>query len=412
MKTILFAPATFNLAETTRMIEIAKGLRQEYHCVFCGFSKTYLSLIKEEKFEVSLLSPKLTPQQETAIMKFDQGKSLKNPFTAELVSARVASELALIEKLAPHVIVTGSNVTIFLSARIAKIPLVYVKPVAMSRPHITNEAACVLPSQLDKVYLPNRGLWKIILKVSKRLTWKPGAFKKVAGNYQLELPKYTLDMLDGDLNLITTHPVFTRELTFPNNYQSVGPIFAQLPYEIPEEVLQVINKARKRKRLVVYFAMGSSGNRSLIEKVLSYFEQTDIEVIAPIKNYLKETKVTSNVHVFDWLPALEVSQLVDFSVIHGGEGTVQTACASGKPFIGIGLQYEQEVNVAYCEKFGNAIALSPRKVSDQRLVEGIEKLQTPAFREKAEEMRALMKEINGAEQAAEIIRREYLDSNT
>ena len=30
MKTILFAPATFNLAETTRMIEIAKQMRLRF----------------------------------------------------------------------------------------------------------------------------------------------------------------------------------------------------------------------------------------------------------------------------------------------------------------------------------------------------------------------------------------------
>ncbi|MGG5370229.1 glycosyltransferase [Enterococcus sp. AZ196] len=407
MKTILFAPATFNLAETTRMIEIAKVLRQDYHCVFCGFSETYLELIKEERFAVSLLSPKLTVQQEAAIMKFDQGKSLKNPFTSELVAERIASELTVIKELAPSVIVTGSNVTIFLSARIAEIPLVYVKPIAMSRPYFNNEAVCVRPSQLDKSYLPAAALWKAFIKVSKHLTWKPGAFKKAARSYQLALPKYTLDLLDGDLNLITTHPAFTEELEFPGNYRSVGPIFARLPYEIPAEVLQVVKRARERKKAVVYFAMGSSGNRSLIETVLKYFEQTDIEVIAPIRNYVQDTAVASNIHVFDWLPALEVSELVDFSVIHGGEGTVQTACSSGRPFIGIGLQYEQEVNVAYCETFGNAVALSPKKIAPQ-LEECIRKVRSQKIREKAQEMKVLMKAVNGAKRAAEEIKHDYL----
>lgn len=180
MKTILFAPATFNLAETTRMIEIAKQMRKNYHCVFCGFSKTYLKLIKEAEFEVTLLSPTLTPQQEAAIIKFDQGKSLKNPFTEEIVADRVASELALINELAPSVIVTGSNVTIFLSARIEKVPLVYVKPVAMSRPHFDHEAGCIIPSQLDKAYLPKSVLWKLFLRASKHLTWKPSGFKGCA----------------------------------------------------------------------------------------------------------------------------------------------------------------------------------------------------------------------------------------
>lgn len=406
METILFAPATFNLAETTRMIEIAKVMRKQYHCVFCGFSETYLELIKEADFAVSLLSPELTPQQEAAIIKFDQGKSMKNPFTMELVAERVASELELIEKVAPRVIVTGSNVTIFLSARIRKIPLVYVKPMAMSRPHL-NQAA-IIPSQLEKEYLPKKILWSLFLNVSKRLTWKPRAFKQVAANYQLELPKYTLDMLDGDLNLITTLPEFTKELVFPSNYHSVGPIFAHLPCELPAEVLRVIDEARQKKKTVVYFAMGSSGNRLLIEKLLAYFVTTDFEVIAPIKHYLPENFVAGNIHVFDWLPALKVSKLVDFSVIHGGEGTVQTACSSGKPFIGIGLQYEQEVNVAYCQAFGNALALPSNKLTAESFSRSIKKLQSIDFRKKAEEMQRVMAKVDGAKAAAEMIKRYYL----
>lgn len=72
-------------------------------------------------------------------------------------------------------------------------------------------------------------------------------------------------------------------------------------------------------------------------------------------------------------------------------------------------QYEQEVNVAYCEKFGNALALSPSKVSAQTLDKGIEILQTPEMYEKAEEMRELMRKTNGTKNAAEIIERQYLE---
>ncbi|MFU0785876.1 MAG: Glyco-tran-28-C domain-containing protein [Enterococcus gilvus] len=408
IKTILFAPATFNLAETTRMIEIAKVLRQEYNCIFCGFSERYSPLIQEVGFEFSLLSPKWTAQQEAAIMAFDQGKSLKNPFTETIVAERVASEGRLIQQTAPSVIVTGSNVTIFLSARIKEIPLVYVKPVALSRPHMNHRPACVIPSQLKKTYLPGKLLWHGFLEVSQRLTWKPRAFKKVAQHYDLKLPKYTLEMLDGDLNLITTLPAFTAELDFPANYRSVGPIYAHLPYEIPERALQVIETARRKKKQVVYFAMGSSGERSLIEKVLRYFETTEFEVIAPIKSYLEDTPTARNIHVFDWLPAFELSKHVDFSVIHGGEGTVQTACASGKPFIGIGLQYEQEVNVAYCEAFGNAIALPPNRLAPQTLDHCIRRLSTGEVQEKAREMQQLMAHAKGAQNAAEQIKQTYL----
>jgi hypothetical protein len=34
MKTLLFAPAAYSLAETTRMLEIAKACRREFECAF------------------------------------------------------------------------------------------------------------------------------------------------------------------------------------------------------------------------------------------------------------------------------------------------------------------------------------------------------------------------------------------
>lgn len=38
MKTLLFAPETFNLAETTRMIEVAKACQSQATCIFMGYS--------------------------------------------------------------------------------------------------------------------------------------------------------------------------------------------------------------------------------------------------------------------------------------------------------------------------------------------------------------------------------------
>ncbi|MGO3790931.1 MAG: glycosyltransferase, partial [Enterococcus gilvus] len=93
---------------------------------------------------------------------------------------------------------------------------------------------------------------------------------------------------------------------------------------------------------------------------------------------------------------------------HGGEGTVQTACASGKPFVGIGLQYEQEVNVAYCEAFGNAIALPPNRLTPQTLDHCIRRLSTGEVQEKAREMQQLMAHAKGAQNAAEQIKQTYL----
>ncbi|MBU5585237.1 hypothetical protein KQJ29_37890, partial [Enterococcus sp. S181_ASV_20] len=51
-------------------------------------------------------------------------------------------------------------------------------------------------------------------------------------------------------------------------------------YKRQAEVRRIIEKARQQKKPVVYFAMGSSGNRSLIEKLLAYFVTTDYEDVS------------------------------------------------------------------------------------------------------------------------------------
>ena len=47
--------------------------------------------------------------------------------------------------------------------------------------------------------------------------------------------------------------------------------------------------------------------------------------------------------------------MVDVAVIHGGQGSVQTAIASGTPLVGIPLHVEQGLNVAMIERHGAGI---------------------------------------------------------
>lgn len=220
MKTILFAPAIFNLAETTRMIEIAKSLRTEHHCIFFGYSETYASMIRDAGFQLLLLKPALTPKLEKQIMDFDQAKRLKNPFDYHLVKERVLSELQFIKKLSPSVIVTGSNVTVFLSARISEIPLVYVKPIALSRPYFENVDEVYLPRQLAKKWLPKNQIWHLLQRLALQITYQSREFKKTAKDFDVNLPPYLIDLFDGDLNLITTPEIFMEY------YLMIRPIFA------------------------------------------------------------------------------------------------------------------------------------------------------------------------------------------
>jgi UDP:flavonoid glycosyltransferase YjiC (YdhE family) len=406
MSTVLFAPETFNLAETTRAIEVARQLRDPHECVFAGYSERYAGLIEEAGFEYHPLFPMLTDAQADQLIRFDQGRSMNHPFTEELVRARVESELQLNALLRPAATVIGTTLSQLISARVSGIPLVYVKPFAYSWPHLRQARSVPLfkgTGRLSEVV--DTGAALLLREAARYTAFKPRGFARVAREYGVELPRRTVEALDGDLNLVASISGYLRPYRLPPNYRWVGPIYARLDQEVPPKVFRLVKEARKADRQVVYCAMGSSANREIVLRVLHELSRLPVTVIAPVTRYLEPgDRLGTHVHVFDLLPAHKLGDLIDASVIHGGEGTVQTAVASGKPFLGIGLQLEQRWNVADCAEFGNAVGLSPRQAQGERLRRALETLlHDPLLRTRAADLQERLADIDGARNAADHI---------
>ena len=78
-KVLLFAPVAFNLAETTRMIEIAKGIRnhpaasEAFEVQFISDGGELEHLIEDEGFALHRMEPRLTVKQIEHIGKVDIG---------------------------------------------------------------------------------------------------------------------------------------------------------------------------------------------------------------------------------------------------------------------------------------------------------------------------------------------------
>lgn len=400
---MLFAPETFNLAETTRAIEVAKKCKDQFSCVFMGYSLKYADLIQEAGFPFFHLKPHLTDRDIDLMMKADQMKTLRHPFTYKMVKHRVKSEVEFIQSLDPVAIVIGTTLTLFISARACQKPLIYIKPFAYTRPHLEH-GTLYLPDFLQNVkLLPEALFLKVYRKIILHVRYLPKSFKKVSQQYRVKLPKYTIDMIDADYNLITNLPEVTGVTTLPRDYQYIGPVFAKLDAAIPDEIGNI-----ERNKPIVYFAMGSSGGKDLVLKILKILTNMDVTVISPVKKLLGKSankfSKSNNIYITDLLPAHKLSELIDLSIIHGGEGTVQTACLSGKPFIGIGLQAEQETNINDYVHFGNALKLNKKKIDQETLETMIHQLlQEKEFHEKAKEIKEILSRNDGAKNAADFL---------
>lgn len=372
---ILFAPETFNLGETSRAVEVAKHLtRRGHEVLFMGYSRRFADYVRDAGFTLDLLDPELSDSQADQLIAADQGRSLRHPFSTAMVRRRVASELALIGRWRPDCVVIGTTLTLFISARAAAVPLVYVRPFAMSKGHLAQMRTfplCQGQSRLGEGV--NRIAGRVVGTLAPRVRWKPASFSRVARQHGVSLPPRTLDALDADLTLICSlFPHLDRRPLAPGEL-AVGPVYAHGGGELPEQVRALAASDRP----VVYVGLGSSARRQLAVDILQQVAALDVEVVTSAGRYLGEDdrhQLPDNVQVEDFLPAHLLAGIIDASVIHGGEGTVQTACASGVPFAGIGLQSEQRFNIEECVRYGNAVRFTPRDIRAGRLPELLTRL--------------------------------------
>ena len=402
MATVLFCPITFNLAEVTRGIEVARALDPRHDAVFMGYETDFAHLITDAGFDYRACEPGFTTAEREQALKYDQGRTLRSPYTESLVAARVDVERELIRSTDAAAVVNGTNPTSMISARAERVPLFYPVPFALTRPQVEQTKRLGLVRGSNRVA---RGLDRI---ATSALRWAynhaplaPRAFASVAEANGVPPLKTVVSLLEADRNLLTVMPWELDGYTLPDGYERVGPIFARLDAALPS----IVTELAERDEPLVYLGLGSSASRELTLAAAAQLATLPVNVIAPVRHYLRPgDALPPNVHVTDLLPAHRLGGLVDAAVLHGGQGTVQTACAAGIPFVGMGLQPEQVWNVDQCVKQGNALALAPKQAGTPALVEAVRRLLADdAMRAAAVRVRDAFAAEDGAAASARLI---------
>lgn len=405
MSRILFAPETFNLGETSRGVEVVRELaRRGHEALFMGYSTRFADYVRNAGFTLKLLEPALSETEADALIAVDQGRSLRHPFTTSMVRQRVNSELELIRSWRPDVIVIGTTLSIFLSARIAGVPLAYVKPFPLSRGHLARVRQLPLFAGSGVLAnIGNRAAGTLARRLAPRIRWKPSSFVRVAREHGLDLAGSTLGFMACDVDLIASlFPLIDARPMAPGEV-AVGPVYARSDASLPESLVAL----KSRTRPCVYVGLGSSGNARLANRLLSQLGEMDVDVITSAGRFLDDAArrdLPDSIQVFDFLLANQLAGLIDASIIHGGEGTVQTACASGVPFAGIGLQLEQRCNIDECVRFGNALRFTPADVRRGRLPALVTRLLTDAgLRRRARTLADIASQYDGPATCADEI---------
>ena len=395
MKTIIFSPAAYNLAETTRALEIAKACRNLFDILFVSYGGRFENLIEKEGFRIINLEPKLTPKNIRHIYGVDQGYEFGYYFSIKDVKEQVKNEISLFKKIKPAAVVTGFNFSNSISCRVEKVPLIWLTQSTWMLESYSNAGLAACPDRMDYPifrWLPENILsWIFYKKFIPIFNFLAHPYDVVAKKYGIKPFKSMEKLWEGDYNLLPEPEEFCG-LKLPSTYHYIGPLIGRLDSPIPQEILQM-----EKNKPIIYFAMGSSGQPKIIAKIIQSFTGKPFQVISPSKSLLQNMniEIPSNVILTDWLPAHKVNPLADISVIHGGIGTVMTACLAGTPIVGIAMQPEQEANLDCIVRKGFAIRIKRKRLNPDNLIEAINKLLTDEdAHKKAKEFQKIVQKWN------------------
>jgi len=408
MKTLLFAPASYNFAETSRMVDIAVACRDSFRVVFASYGGDFEWLITNEGFPLIPMQPRLTPQKIERLYRIMRWESVNHPFGMDHLTDRIKGELDWLRALKPAAVVTGLCLSWPVSCRVAGVPLVWVAQTTSMGLYWRSPRA-TWPDILD--YRPFRLVPERVLNYFARYLMSFNRLVMVRFNaaaYLFGAPPFKdTEFWEGDYTLLAEPPEFADIKNMSPRFHYIGPLIARIDREIPPEVAQI-----PRDLPIVYFAMGSSGERGIIAEILRAFAGKPYRVIAPVKKLLKgiSVDIPPNVLVTDWLPAHKVNPMARLSVIHGGLGTVMTACLSGTPIVGVGMHFEQEANLECVVRRGFAVRLRKRRFNPADVMAGIDRLINDAeASRRALEFKRIIEQYDAPANAARFLAQTFGD---
>lgn len=407
------------LSETSRMLAIHEALRAigEPTCV-ATHGGPWECLLDAAGVDWVRLEPRMNAERCARFVRDlpGIGSPRQSMYSDDEMLAHVRSETEFMREHGIDMAVAGFTLTTLLSTRLAGIPLAtshagsFVPPVFDAR---------LMPAPSRSV-MPLFGLLPSSLQ-RRFMNWSPprssiycSGFNRAARVLGVEgVPSFAALLL-GDLTLVTDVPEIlgvsaaTLESWTPGRgaaYRAgttlryTGPLYARLGLPVPERVERFLDRGSD----VAYVALTSS-SQALVRGVIAAVRQAGLRVLVASTVHELADLEGRSVLVERLLPSHRIMPRVAVAVATGGQGSVQTAVASGVPLAGIPLQPEQDLNVHLVQRQGMALRVPPQSASSAAMTNAVRRLlEQPSFREQASRLRSIVANVDGPAGAARAI---------
>ena len=414
---IVVMPNCAYLSETTRMIELHRAmLAHGAEVAVATHGGPYLELLRDEGIEVTVLDPVVSVERGRRLVA--EGPGLGPPdqsmWSDDELRESVLDEAEYLRGVDASAVVTGFQLTTLLSGRLAEVPVAashagsWVPPVLERRlmPPLAEggpRAVRYLPGPLAR-WLTSVG--------SQRLTMHTAGFNRVAEELGVEgVPSFPA-LLCGDLTLVTEAPEVLgippeelrawrpgRGSRSSTRMAYAGPIYARLDRPVPDEVDRFLASAQ---RPLVYVALTSTDEDAVLEAVRGAKAADCRVVVASTLHHLRPLLADDEVLMHPVLPSHEVMPRCDATVIAGGQGSVQTALASGTPAAAMPLpgQGEQTWNVHVAARLGAAIPVTRRHL-ERDVADAVRRITADdSYRTAAKDVARIYAGVDGPSEAA------------
>lgn len=408
--------------DTTRAIAIATAFRNssppdlklEVSFLSCG--SRFEHLITNAGFEIVPAQPRV----KGISVAHDLGWDFPEFFgSAELAKTFIEGQLAAFKELKPDVVLHGMWAPASIAARLLGISTINFLPLPVHPASFANGLIRDLPdpmplfTRLPRSLRTNLAWWG-----SGMMTRAPIFHQKRLGaaaaacGWPIDGPISLFDMNMADLNLVNDHPIFHEDYAYrlPKNIVITGPLYNHTTAPLDPKLAAHLKRDSKPAVLV---CMGSSGTEDWIFEAIKAFttapsDEWNVLVLAsPSICTIEDAKRVAGddprLLVTDkFIPAPAANAIADVIVTHGGQGTVQTAVAAGKPIVGVALQIEQQTNLDNIMNRNAGIRIQRHKWKAANIRNAVNTiLDNPQYRANAELLGSKIRSIDGAKTAAE-----------
>ena len=413
---IVVLPSCSFLSETSRMIAIHRALQNRgIPVAMATHGGSHLDLLRAHVADVTVLEPITTPERskELAANLPGIGSGRQSTWTDAEIRDGALAEASFLAAVGATAVVTGFALTTVISSRLAGVR------------QVTSHAGSFVPPVLERRMLPADapGMPAFLRAMPRGMRRRLGSaapmmikdythgFNRVAKELGVEsLPSF-MALLCGDLTLVTEAPEVLgiseadmnawrpgRGLRPETRMRYSGPLFARLDMPVPERVVEFVD----RPGPVAYVALTST-EPGLVSRTIAATRAAGMRVLAVSTTHTLADPQDPDILVERVLPSHRVMPLVDLAVITGGQGSVQTALATGTPFVGIPLQPEQAWNVHVARRRGAARWVDPTAVERELCGQVRDLVSDDAARPAAEAVQRIYADLDGADRAAEVI---------